>query len=58
MSFCPKCRDDFEDRVKICPDDGVPLVSELPQGREAEREPLEDSRFRRNDREQDIERGV
>jgi hypothetical protein len=30
MPFCPVCRDEFEDWVKVCPDDGVPLVAELP----------------------------
>jgi hypothetical protein len=30
MPFCPKCRDEFQDWVKICPDCGVRLVDNLP----------------------------
>jgi hypothetical protein len=30
MPFCPECRDEFEDRVKVCPDCRVPLVDKLP----------------------------
>ena len=30
MPFCPECHDEFEDRVKVCPDCKVPLVDELP----------------------------
>jgi hypothetical protein len=30
MPYCPDCRDEFEDWVKICPDCQVPLVDELP----------------------------
>lgn len=30
MPYCPKCRDEFQDWVKVCPDDKVALVAELP----------------------------
>jgi hypothetical protein len=30
MPFCPVCRDEFQSWVKVCPDDGVALVDELP----------------------------
>ena len=30
MPFCPKCRDEFQDWVEVCPDCGVALVDELP----------------------------
>ncbi|MDM8001207.1 MAG: DUF2007 domain-containing protein [Dehalococcoidia bacterium] len=30
MPFCPKCRDEFQDWVKTCPDCQVGLVEELP----------------------------
>jgi len=30
MPFCPKCRDEFQDWVKTCPDCRVALVAELP----------------------------
>jgi len=30
MPFCPKCRDEFQDRVKVCPDCNVALVEKLP----------------------------
>ena len=30
MPFCPKCRDEFQDWVKTCPDCHVTLVAELP----------------------------
>jgi hypothetical protein len=36
MPFCPECRDDFQDWVKMCPDCGVALVRELPPGPEHE----------------------
>jgi hypothetical protein len=29
MPFCPKCRDEFQDWVKVCPDCGVGLVDKL-----------------------------
>jgi hypothetical protein len=29
MPFCPKCRDEFQDWVKVCPDCGVELVEKL-----------------------------
>ncbi len=29
MSFCPKCGDEFQDWVKVCPDCGVELKEEL-----------------------------
>ena len=31
MPYCPKCRDEFEDWVKVCPDCNVTLVDELPE---------------------------
>ncbi len=31
MPFCPKCRDEFEDWVKICPDCGLELVDTRPE---------------------------
>jgi hypothetical protein len=30
MPYCPKCRDEFEDWVKVCPDCKVALVEKLP----------------------------
>jgi hypothetical protein len=30
MPYCPKCRDEFQDWVKTCPDCRVALVAELP----------------------------
>jgi len=30
MPYCPKCRDEFQDWVKTCPDCRAPLVAELP----------------------------
>ena len=30
MPFCPKCRDEFQDWVKICPDCKVELIETLP----------------------------
>ncbi len=30
MPFCPNCRDEFEDWVKICPDCNLALMSKLP----------------------------
>lgn len=30
MPFCPKCRDEFENWVQICPDCHVKLVAKLP----------------------------
>lgn len=30
MPYCPKCRDEFQEWVKICPDCQVNLVAELP----------------------------
>lgn len=35
MPYCPKCRDEFQDWVKTCPDCRVPLVSELRSSSEA-----------------------
>jgi predicted Zn-ribbon and HTH transcriptional regulator len=29
MPFCPKCRDEFQDWVKVCPDCGVELIDKL-----------------------------
>jgi predicted amidophosphoribosyltransferase len=31
MPFCPKCRDEFQDWVKVCPDCRVELVATLPE---------------------------
>ncbi len=31
MPFCPKCRDEFQDWVEVCPDCGVALVDKLPE---------------------------
>ncbi len=30
MLYCPECRDEFQDWVKVCPDCKVALVGELP----------------------------
>jgi len=30
MPYCPKCRDEFEDWVEVCPDCRIALVNELP----------------------------
>ena len=30
MPYCPKCRDEFQDWVKVCPDCNVALVEKLP----------------------------
>jgi hypothetical protein len=30
MPYCPKCRDEFQDWVIVCPDCGVTLTSYLP----------------------------
>jgi hypothetical protein len=30
MTYCPKCRDEFQDWVKVCPDCKVALVEQLP----------------------------
>jgi hypothetical protein len=30
VPYCPKCRDEFQDWVKVCPDCGVALVEKLP----------------------------
>jgi len=30
MPYCPQCRDEFQDWVKVCPDCKVALVAELP----------------------------
>ena len=30
MPYCPECRDEFQDWVKVCPDCKVDLVGELP----------------------------
>jgi len=36
MRFCPRCRYEFQDWVKVCPDCGVALVEKLsaPPGRQ------------------------
>lgn len=42
MPYCPQCRDEFQDWVKVCPDCKVTLVVELPPQPEHEEmdEPL------------------
>ncbi len=30
MPYCPRCRDEFQDWAKLCPDCKVALVAELP----------------------------
>lgn len=42
MPYCPQCRDEFQDWVKVCPDCKVALVAELPPQPEHEQidEPL------------------
>jgi hypothetical protein len=30
MPFCPKCRDEFQDQLEVCPDCGVELIDKLP----------------------------
>jgi hypothetical protein len=30
MTYCPKCHDEFQDWVKVCPDCKVELVAKLP----------------------------
>ena len=30
MPYCPECRDEFQDWVKVCPDCNVALVEKLP----------------------------
>ena len=41
MPYCPVCRDEFQDWVKVCPEDKVALVAELP--------PLPDKLKKKND---------
>ncbi len=36
MPYCPKCREEFREGVKTCPDCGVELVAELPRPEEEE----------------------
>jgi hypothetical protein len=38
--FCPKCRDEFQDWVKTCPDCKVDLVAELPPASRPEVNPF------------------
>ena len=38
MPFCPKCRDEFQDWVKTCPDCQVALVAEPPAPAESSRQ--------------------
>ncbi|MDD5703251.1 MAG: hypothetical protein PHU23_14535 [Dehalococcoidales bacterium] len=45
MPYCPKCRDEFQDWVKVCPGCQVALVDELPALSEIEKIRIE----RRND---------
>ena len=42
MPYCPECRDEFQEWVKVCPDCKVTLVKELPAlpEREESNEPL------------------
>lgn len=42
MPYCPICRDEFEDWVKVCPDCNIALVAELHplSRREINNEPL------------------
>ena len=42
MPYCPKCRDEFQDGVEVCPDCKIALVEELPAQPEREEidEPL------------------
>ncbi len=42
MPYCPKCYDEFEDWVKICPDCNIDLIDELPNstGHEFNKEPI------------------
>jgi len=30
MPYCPQCRDEFQDWVRVCPDCKVTLIGELP----------------------------
>ncbi|MFC2014915.1 hypothetical protein ACFLUP_02865 [Chloroflexota bacterium] len=30
MPFCPMCRDEFEDRIEVCPDCNIALAEKLP----------------------------
>jgi hypothetical protein len=39
MSYCPKCKYEYKEDIKECPDCGVPLVDKLPD------ESLEDSEY-------------
>ena len=42
MPYCPECRDEFQEWVKVCPDCKVALVDKLPElpEREEKDEPL------------------
>ena len=42
MPYCPECRDEFQEWVRVCPDCGVALVDDLPElpEREEKDEPL------------------
>ncbi len=43
MPYCPKCRDEFQDWVEVCPDCQVALVDKLPPEpakRKGRRDPL------------------
>jgi hypothetical protein len=43
VPYCPKCRDEFQDWVKVCPDCNVALVEKLPptpRKRKKQDEPL------------------
>jgi ribosomal protein L34E len=36
MPYCPKCRFEYKEDIKECPDCGAPLVDELPEERPPE----------------------
>ncbi len=31
MSYCPKCKYEFEDKVKVCPDCNIELLEHIPE---------------------------
>ena len=39
MSYCLKCREEFQDWVKLCPDCSLALVDSLPELSKSEPEP-------------------
>jgi hypothetical protein len=42
MPYCPKCREEYQDWVKVCPDCNVALVDKLPElpERKISKEPI------------------